>query len=292
MNSRFDPHRPRRSALYVPAANRRAMEKAAGLAADCVILDLEDAVAPEAKDTARDNARAVLEAGLLAGKEVVLRVNGLDTPQAEADFAVAALADAVLVPKIESARDIARCEAALRARRPESPAALWAMIETPRAVMRIAELAGEAERDGARLSCFVVGANDLAKETRAAMSPGRAPLLNWLSACVLAARACGLVVLDSVYNDFRDSAGFEAECRQGRDLGFDGKTLIHPSQIEAANALFAPSAAEIAAARAVVAAFALPENTGRGVITVDGRMTERLHLEMARALLMRAGVSS
>lgn len=266
------------------------MAKASGLAADTIILDLEDAVAPDQKARARQSVLAMLRSGQFIGTEVVVRVNGLATQEIAADVAVAVHADAVLVPKIDSALDIARCEAALDASAPDRRVGLWAMIETPRAVLSIAEICAEAERPAARLSCLVVGTNDLAKDARVAIIPGRAPLLSWMSQCVLAARAYGLVVLDGVFNDVRDADGFAAECRQGRELGFDGKTLIHPAQIGPANALYGPSEAEIAAARAVVEAFARPENAGKGVIVVDGRMTERLHLVMAQRVL--AGASA
>jgi citrate lyase subunit beta/citryl-CoA lyase len=276
--------RPRRSVLYMPGSNARALEKAKSLLADALILDLEDAVAPEAKAAARSQVCGAIKAGGYGPREIVIRVNGLETPWGQADLEAAATAapDAVLVPKVSSGADIVRVTESLARVAAPARTQLWAMIETPLAILNIAEIAGAAKTPGARLACLVLGTNDLVKETRAELSDGRLGALYWLSAAVTAARAHGLDVLDGVYNDFRDAEGFRAECRQGRILGFDGKTLIHPDQIAVANAAFAPAEAEVAWARKIIAAFAAPDSAGKGVITVEGRMVEIMHAEMAR----------
>jgi citrate lyase subunit beta/citryl-CoA lyase len=276
--------RPRRSVLYMPGSNARALEKAKSLPADGLILDLEDAVAPEAKEAARTQVCAAVKAGGYGSRELVIRINGLDTPWGEADMAAAAATapDAVLVPKVSSTADIARATEGLARAGAPPRTRLWAMIETPLAILNVAGIAAAAKVPGARLACFVMGTNDLVKETRAELSDGRLGALYWLSAAVTAARAHGLDVLDGVYNNFRDAEGFRAECRQGRILGFDGKTLIHPDQIGPANEIFAPAADEVAFARKIIAAFDLPEHKGKGVIAVDGRMVEIMHAEMAR----------
>jgi citrate lyase subunit beta/citryl-CoA lyase len=276
--------RPRRSVLYMPGSNARALEKARSLPADALILDLEDAVAPEAKEAARTQVCAAVGAGGYGRREVVIRINALDTAWGEADLKAAAAAgpDAVLVPKACSGADIDRATQALaRAGAPEGTR-LWAMIETPLAILNLADIAAAGRRPEARLSCLVMGTNDLVKETRAELTGNRLPALYWLSAAVTAGRAYGLDVLDGVYNDFKDLDGFRRECAHGRALGFDGKTLIHPAQVAIANEVFAPPEAEVAFARRIIAAFAEPENEGKGVITVDGRMVELLHAEMAR----------
>jgi citrate lyase subunit beta/citryl-CoA lyase len=276
--------RPRRSVLYMPGSNARALEKARSLPADALILDLEDAVAPEAKEAARAQVCAAVAAGGYGGREVVIRINGLETPWGQADLAAAAAAgpDAVLVPKVGSGADIARATGRLAAAGAPPATQLWAMIETPLAILNIAEIAAAAKPPGARLACFVMGTNDLVKETRADLSRNRRPALYWLSAAITAARAYGLDALDGVYNNFKDAEGCRRECVHGRALGFDGKTLIHPDQIAIANEVFAPSEAEVAWARRVIAAFDLPEHKGKGVITVDGRMVEIMHADMAR----------
>jgi len=275
--------RPRRSALYVPASNARAIEKARQLPCDVVILDLEDAVAPEAKPAARDAAVAAIRAGGFGPREVVLRVNAIDTEWGVADLVAArdSGADAVLVPKIRSANDVLNYDAALG----DAPPALrlWAMIETAIGVFRLEEIAAAAAQT--RLECLVVGSNDLAKEMRMTLDAQRAPLAAVLGLTVAAARAHGLAVLDGVYNAFDDDAGFAAQCRQGADGGFDGKTLIHPRQVAPCNAAFSPSAAELERAKRIVDAFARPENAGRGALSVDGAMVERLHLAQAERLL-------
>jgi citrate lyase subunit beta / citryl-CoA lyase len=276
--------RPTRSALYMPGSNARALEKAKTLAADAVILDLEDAVAPDLKAAARTQVCAAVAGGGFGHRQVVIRVNALDTPWGADDVAAAAAAkpDAVLLPKPNDANDIQRAVDAMRRAGAPATTKLWAMVETPLAVLNIRELAGAARHAGSPLSCLVLGTNDLVKETRAELDAARTAALYWLSASVTAARAYGLTVLDGVYNNFKDLAGLEQEARQGRMLGFDGKTLIHPDQIAAANAVFAPAEDEVAWARKIIAAFDLAENKGRGVITIEGRMVELLHAEMAR----------
>lgn len=275
------PIRPRRSVLYMPGSNARALEKAKSLPADGVVFDLEDAVAPEAKALARDQIAAALAGGGFGRREVVVRVNGLSTPWGKDDIAhlANAGADALLVPKVESAADVDRLEEALA----DAPKklALWVMIETPRAILNISEIAATAGRPGARLAVFAIGTNDLVKETRATLERDRMAAIYWLMATVTAARAYGIEVLDGVYNDFKDIAGFKAECQQARILGMDGKTLIHPSQIEGANMEFTPAPADVAWARRIISEFAKPEAKGKGVITIDGRMVELLHAEMA-----------
>lgn len=277
--------RPRRSCLYMPGANSKALEKAKTLAADVLLLDLEDSVAPEAKQTARDAVAAAVTAGGYGKREVVIRVNALATPWGRDDIAAAGAArpDGILAPKVESGEEIEAIDAAMDAAGFAREATLWVMIETPRAILNLASIA--AAQRTTRLSAFVIGTNDLAKEMRAKPGALRTPFHAALSMAVLAARAEGLTAIDGVYNDIANAEGFEAECRQGLDFGFDGKTLIHPSQIDVCNSVFAPSEEEIARARAVIAAFALPENAGKGVIKVDGKMTELLHLEEAKRIV-------
>jgi len=275
--------RPRRSVLYMPGANAKALEKAKSLPADALILDLEDAVAPEAKLEARAAVAAAVRQGGYGRREVIVRVNALATEWGAADLAATAQAgaDAFLFPKVDDADDVEAAAAALaEAGAPNAP--FYVMIETPKAILAIREIAEAAAN--ARLIGFVMGTNDLAKELRVRPTPDRLAFQAALSLSVTAARAHGLVAIDGVFNDIQNAEGLETECRQGAALGFDGKTLIHPSQIEAANRLFAPSAEEVARARAIMAAFALPENAGKGVIKVDGRMTELLHLAEAQRL--------
>jgi len=276
--------RPRRSVLYMPGSNARAIEKAKTLQADGIIIDLEDAVAPDAKDSARAQVAQAVRAGGFGSREVMIRLNGIDTPWFAHDFeaAIAARPDAILVPKISTAEQIELIGTRLLDTHADHHVRLWAMIETPAAIFNIRELAAEAGDSESRLAGFVIGTNDLAKETRARLVPGRAPMLPWLSACVLAAHAYDIDVLDGVYNDIADMEGFAAECAQGRDMGFDGKTLIHPSQIEPCNAAFSPSAEEAAQARKIIAAFDRPENRGKGVVQIEGRMVERMHADIAR----------
>lgn len=266
-----------RSILFLPASNARAIAKARGLNCDIAVLDLEDAVAPEAKAEARRAARAALLEGGFRPR-VGVRVNGLDTAWGRDDLA--ALGDAaalIVLPKVETA------EAVKEAARLAPKAALWAMIETPRAVLALEAIAGS----GAPLQALMLGVNDLAEGLGCAASADREPLKPWLAGTVAAARAHGLMAVDGVFNRFEDEAGLEAECAQGRLYGFDGKSLIHPRQIAAANAAFAPAADEVARARAIVAAFAAPEAAGMGAIRLHGGMIERLHLEAAERLVDR-----
>ena len=275
--------RPRRSALYMPASNAKAIAKARSLPCDVVILDLEDAVAPEAKAEARQAAVAAVAEGGFGHREVAIRANGIDTEWGMDDLAAIAAtkADAVLVPKVNSPDDIARYQEALSAA-PKSMR-LWAMIETCASVANLHEIATCAA--STRLSLWILGTNDLAKEMRAQLTPCRTPFLPFLSMAVAAARAHGVAILDGVCNEFRDLDLFEAEARQGLMFGFDGKSLIHPAQIDPCNAVFSPSEADLAWAQAVIDAFALPENAGKGAIRVDGKMTELLHLEQAQRLV-------
>ena len=274
------PARPRRSALYMPAGNPRAIEKARGLACDVVILDLEDSVAPDAKPAARDLAVAAVAEGGFGRREVVVRVNGLDTPWGEADLAAVAAGavrpDAVLAPKVSTPADVA----AYAGRLPPG-VALWIMVETCASLFALDALAST----GGPLAALVVGSNDLVKEMRCRVDAERRPLQAALSLTVAAGRARGLTVLDGVWNDIADLEGLERQCRQGVEFGFDGKTLIHPDQVAAANRAFAPEPDEVAWARTVAAAFDSPENRGKGVLRVDGRMVERLHLDQALRLL-------
>lgn len=278
------PIRPRRSALYMPGANARALQKARELDADCLLLDLEDAVAPEAKAMARQQICDALDAGGYGARELVVRINALDTAWGADDLAAiralpeAARPHAILAPKVSRAAQIEALSKAL----PEG-SALWIMVETPEAIFNIETLAARCA--DTPLAAFVMGTNDLAKEMRAALVKGRAPLMTALSLALLAARQYGLTILDGVFNDIADEEGFAAECRQGADMGFDGKTLIHPKQLAPCNALFAPSEEDVAQARDVVAAFADAGNAGKGVLKVNGKMTELLHRDMAQRLL-------
>jgi citrate lyase subunit beta / citryl-CoA lyase len=276
--------RPRRSLLYMPGSNARALEKAKTLAADGVILDLEDSVAPEAKEAARDGVATAVKAGGFGAREVFIRVNGVDTPWHADDLAAAAHAapDAILVPKVQSPETLELVGRRLLDMGTDQKTRIWAMIETPLAIFNILAIAAEARDSESRLSGLIMGTNDLAKDTRARLVPGRAPMLAWLSTCVAAARIYSIDILDGVYNDLDNAEGFAAECAQGVELGFDGKTLIHPSQIAACNKAFSPSADEVAQARKVIAEFDKPENKGKGVVAIGGRMVERLHAEMAR----------
>lgn len=281
--------RPRRSVLFVPASNARALEKSLTLAPDCVIYDLEDSVAPETKISARDALAAHFSQHPKVGFERVVRVNAADTEWGKGDVAASAKmgADAVLLPKVERPQDV--IDAANRLDRHDAHVAMqvWAMIETPRGILNADEIAVLGRRSAARLGCFVVGPNDIALATGVRPQAGRPYLVPWLMQILLAARAGGLDVLDGVYNDFRDSTGFEAECVQAALMGFDGKTLIHPLQIEPANRAFSPSDEEVAHALAVIAAFAEPQNADKGVVSINGQMVERLHLEMAERLLAK-----
>jgi len=266
----------------MPGANAKALEKAKSLAADVLLIDLEDSVAPDAKDEARTQATAAVAGGGYGKREIIIRINALSTPWGREDLTAAARAKphGVLAPKVESGDAVVELDDAMTEAGFADEAALWVMIETPRAILNLAEIAAAAK--ATRLGCFVMGLNDLAKEMRARPGPDRAPFFAALSLAVTAARAEGLVAIDGVYNDIANADGFERECRQGLAFGFDGKTLIHPSQIDVCNAVFAPTEAELAQARSVIAAFAAPENVGKGVLKVEGRMTELLHLEEAK----------
>lgn len=276
--------RPRRSVLFMPGSNARAIAKARTLPADGIILDLEDSVAPDAKAGARAQIAQEVAAGGFGGRELIIRVNHLQSPWWQDDLAMAAVArpDAILVPKILGPDDIDLIARKLDELKADPALRVWVMIETPLAVVRIDAIAARAADVSSRLNAFVVGPNDIALETRMRMLPGRATMVPMFASIILAARAYGVEILDGPYSDFSNPAGFAEECAQARDLGFDGKTLIHPSQIDAANATFTPPAEELARARAIIAAFELPENAGKGAIRFEGQMVERLHAEMAR----------
>ena len=274
--------RPLRSVLYMPSSNERALEKAKTIAADGIIFDLEDAVAPDAKDLAREQACAAAGSDDYGNRTLTIRCNGLDTPWGAHDIAAAARsgAAAVVIPKVSGEHHLRLVENALEEAGAPDDLAVWAMVETPPAIFAVRDIARFE-----RVSVLVLGTNDLAKELRASLVPGRAPLLPHLATTLLAAREAGIAVLDGVYNDVKDLDGFEAECRQGMEMGFDGKTLIHPSQVEIANRVWAPSEAEIDHARRVIEAFEEAQRDGRGVVTVDGRMIENLHVDNARRTL-------
>jgi citrate lyase subunit beta/citryl-CoA lyase len=280
--------RPRRSVLYVPGANARALAKARTLAADALILDLEDAVAPDAKETARRQVVESLGAGGYGKREVLVRVNGLDSDWGHDDVSavVAAGADAVLLPKVESAEAVRALEAFLVACKAPAEVAIWCMIETPLGVLHAEEIAWSSQRLGG----FVMGTSDLAKDLHCLHTPDRLPFLTSLSLCLLAARAHGLAILDGVHLDLRDEEGFAAACRQGVELGFDGKTLIHPRTIDVANTVFAPSAEELDWSERIIAAHAEATEQGKGIVVVDGRLVETLHVENARRLLALAAM--
>ena len=275
--------RPRRSLLFMPGSNARALEKGRNLPADGLILDLEDSVAPDAKAKAREQIAAAVEAKGFGRREILIRTNSLDTSWWSDDSAMAGAVepDGILVPKISTVDDLNKIGARLSELGAPASVKVWAMIETARAVLDADKL-GAASRDSkTRLAGFVFGPNDIARETRIRMMPGRSAMIPMITHCVLAAHAHGLEMLDGPYSDIANLEGFAAECTQGRDLGFDGKTLIHPSHIEACNAIFTPPAEEVAEARKIIAAFELPENAARGAIQLDGRMVERLHLAEA-----------
>lgn len=281
-----DTSRPRRSVLYMPGSHERALLKARGLPADGLILDLEDAVGPAEKETARGLVAEAVRQRPFGNREVVIRINGLDTPWGAADLEMAAAAgpDAILVPKVESAEAVREVAARLASLGAPERTTIWAMMETPLAMLNAARIA----RSPARLSCLVMGTNDLVKELQAVHTETRLPVVTALGLGVLAARAYGLSILDGVHNAFQDQDGLRASCLQGREMGFDGKTLIHPSQIAAANEIFGPSAADLALARRYVDAFSEAEAQGRGVAVVDGQLVENLHVENARRVLKQA----
>ena len=275
--------RPRRSALYMPGANERALEKAKGIPADALILDLEDAVAPDAKIDARARVCAAVADGGYGNRELTIRVNGLGTPWHADDVRAAAEAGpaAIVVPKVNAAADVHALVAELEAAGAPDRTRIWAMLETPEAMFNAREIASASDR----LAVLVMGTNDLAKELHAAHVPGRQPLLAGIGMCLLAARAAGKAILDGVYNDIANADGFVAEAHQGRDLGFDGKTLIHPSQVDPCNVAFAPTESEVDEAETIIAAFEQATAEGRGVVTVNGRMIENLHVDNARRVL-------
>jgi citrate lyase subunit beta / citryl-CoA lyase len=276
--------RPRRSLLFMPGSNARALEKARNLPADGLILDLEDSVAPDAKAKAREQIAQAVTAKGFGRREVLIRTNGLDTPWWADDVAMAGAVepDGILVPKVSSVEDLDRIGSRLKEIGAGAKVKVWAMIETARAVLDADKLAASVRDPKTRLAGFVFGPNDISRETRIRMLPGRATMIPMIINCVLAAHAHGLDMLDGPYGDIGNLDGFAAECAQGRDLGFDGKTLIHPSHIDACNAIFTPPADEVAEARKIISAFEKPENASRGAIQLDGRMVERLHAEMAK----------
>jgi citrate lyase subunit beta / citryl-CoA lyase len=276
--------RPRRSVLYMPGSNARAIEKARSLPADAVILDLEDSVAPDAKAAAREQVKDAVIAGGFGSREVIIRINALDTEWWLDDLNAVAKAkpDAVLVPKVSSPNNLEDVAERLVDISADHKIKVWAMMETPLAMLNARDIAAATKDVETRLAAFVMGTNDLAKDTRAKITPGRAPMLPWLMNCVAAARAFGVDILDGVYNDLGNADGFAQECAQAHDMGFDGKTLIHPNQIGPCNSAFSPSADEVAQARKIIAAFDLPENKDKGVVQLEGRMVERLHADMAR----------
>jgi citrate lyase subunit beta / citryl-CoA lyase len=276
--------RPRRSPLFMPGSNARALEKARNLPADVIILDLEDSVAPDAKGLARDQIAQAIAAQGFGKREVWVRTNSLDSAWWADDSAMAGKAkpDGILVPKVSSVEDLKAIGDRLAAVHADPSIKVWAMIETARAVLDADKLAAASRDPKTRLAGFVFGPNDIARETRILMRPGRAAMIPMMTHCILATRAYGLEIFDGPYSDFSNVDGFGQECAQGRDLGFDGKTLIHPGQVEACNAIFTPPEEEIAQARKIIAAFELPENAARGAIRLDGQMVERLHAEMAR----------
>lgn len=278
-----ETYRPRRSVLYMPSANARALEKAKTIPADAIIFDLEDAVAPDAKEAAREAACAAVTSGEYGNRELTIRINGMDTQWHDADLKAAAAAgpDGIVVPKVGSADEVRQLVAALEAAGAPEKTKLWAMVETPAAMLSCLDIASASDR----LEVLVMGTNDLAKELHAAHVPGRQPLLTGLGLCLLAARAAGKVILDGVYNDVKNADGFAEECRQGQEMGFDGKTLIHPSQVEPCNEIFAPSEQEVADAEEIVRVWEETLREGKGVATVNGRMIENLHVDNARRVL-------
>ena len=294
MNPVFDHHpsRLRRSVLCLPASNRRAIDKLAGLDSDAVILDLEDAVAEESKQEARDNIRAFMASGGLPGREIVIRVNETGSRHFAQDMALVldCAPDAVLLPKVRGQDDVLELSAMLSENEAPDTLRLWAMMETPLAILKAGSIAEVGRTSGGRLDCMVIGLNDLRKDTGVPFDPARTYLVPWLMQVLLAARAFGLTIVDSVSNEFRQLAGFEAECAQGRAMGFDGKMLIHPAQIDGANRAFGPSEGEIAEAEEIIAAFSAPAAAGSNALNINGRMVERLHFEQAQRLAARARI--
>ena len=279
--------RPRRSVLYMPAANERALEKAQTIPADAIIFDLEDAVAPDAKPDARAKAVGAVRSGLYGNRELTIRCNGLDTQWGRDDVLAAGAASpsAVVIPKVDSVDYVDQVSVLLDEAGAPASVMIWPMIETPTAMFNVRSIAAHP-----RVAVLVMGTNDLAKELRSPLVPSRHPLVTHLATALLAAREADKVILDGVYNDVKNAEGFEAECRQGMEMGFDGKTLIHPSQVEPANAVWAPTPDDIDYAERVIAAFDEAVADGRGVVTVDGRMIENLHVDNARRVLATAAV--
>jgi citrate lyase subunit beta/citryl-CoA lyase len=278
--------RPRRSVLYMPGSNARALEKAKTLAADGLILDLEDAVAPDAKDSARLQVCQSVKAGGFGMREIIIRVNALSTRWGYEDIAAAALsgADAILLPKVESADAIRHLEAIMRAAGAPESQAIWAMMETPRSVLESERIACASPR----MACLVMGTSDLAKELDCAHTRERLPMITSLGLCLLAARAYTLSILDGVYLDLNDEQGFDYACRQGIELGFDGKTLIHPKQVDICNRIFTPKPEDVDWSRKIIAAHAAAAARGEGVAVVDGKLIENLHVESAKRLVAMA----
>ena len=285
-----EPYRPRRSVLYVPASNDKALAKIATLTCDAVIIDLEDAVAPADKVAARERLAGIFASRPKRRCEMIVRVNALSSEWGNGDLLAAAKfePDGILLSKVATPRDILEVGDVLDDNFAPDSVKLWAMIETPKAMLNIGAIAELGRDPASRLNCFVAGTNDLVKETGILATPDRRYLVPWLMQMVLAARAGGIDMLDGVSNDFRDLDAFARECTEAAAMGFDGKTLIHPAQIEAANRAFVPAPDALAEARAVKDAFALPENAGKGVIALNGRMVERLHLAQAEKLLAKA----
>ncbi|MDX5595028.1 CoA ester lyase [Pseudovibrio sp. SPO723] len=290
--------RPRRSVLYMPGSNARALEKAKTLDVDALIFDLEDAVAPEAKATAREQVASAVKGGGYGHRELIIRINGLTSEwgRADLDAAIAAKPDAIALPKVNGPVDLKLVAGIMQAQGADPAIKLWAMLETPLAMLNAKSICLAAREESSRLEAVVMGTNDLSKETGTHITKGRAEMMPWLMLCLAAARAAGISIIDGVYNNFSDIEGFSEECTQGARMGMDGKTLIHPSQIDACNSAFAPSDEAVHWARKVIAAFEAPENAGKGVLQVDGKMVERLHAEMgqkvvaiADAIAARAG---
>lgn len=277
----------RRSVLAMPGSNARALEKGKSLPADVLMFELEDGVAESAKETARDQVVAALKGGGYGAREIVVRVNAPASPWHDADIAALAPAgpSAIVIPKVNSREDVLEAARRVVAAGAPTHTRIWAMIETPRALFDIEKLASAADDPASRLDVIVLGPNDIAKSTRARLTPGRPALLSWLSAGVLAARVHNIEIIDGIYNDFNDLDGLRREAEQGRDFGFDGKMLIHPGQIDPVNEIFAPSAEEVDFARRIIAVFDEPENADKGVVQIDGKMVERLHLDIARRTL-------
>ncbi len=276
--------RARRSVLYMPGANQRALDKAKALPADALILDIEDSVAPEAKVEARERVCVAVKEGGYGRRELIIRTNALETAWGTADILAAAAAapNAILIPKVAHPGDIISAAKILKSVNADERIRLWAMMETPQAILNAGAIAAVAMDPENRLDCLVMGTNDLLKESRARAHENRFAIVPWLAMTIVAARAYGLDVIDGVYNEYRDEVGFRAECEHGRTLGMDGKTLIHPSQVSPCNEVFTPSDDEVAWSHKIIDAFTRPGNANKGVITVEGRMVERLHLSMAR----------